>query len=203
MILKYWTKNKRLSYLSLDNELWGVLPTGTLHYLFPFAAELQIDESRTEELKNELRKRAWAQITEYLAKSEHSEYQCRNYLYKQQYHVSIIEQCIGICKDKHYIDDRRFATLYISALLERGKSRRAILQKLSEHRIPREICDELIQELDEPEQNLGKLIEQISALLHKYRDEEPRKAKEKIFASLYRKGFDLDMINEAWREIHQ
>ncbi len=200
MNLKYWTRNKHLSYISLDNELWGVLPTRTLHYLFPFAAELQIDETQAEELKTELGKRAWAQVTEYLAKSEHSEYQCRNYLNKYKFHSSIIEQCIELCKDKRYIDDTRFAGIYIRSMFERGKSKRAIIQKLREHCIPIEEVNELIREMEEPEQSRQMLQNQIAKLRYRYREEEPRKAKEKIFASLYRKGFDLEMISAAWQE---
>ncbi len=183
--------------------MWGVLPSRTLHYLYPFSPEQEISDAQAEELKAALEARAWWLITEYLAKSEHSEHQCRAYLKKHSFHPSIADKCIALCKAKGYLDDHRFAEIYIRSMLERGKSRRAIIQKLSEHRIPPEALSALFEEQEEPQQSLDLLKEQISRLLWKHRAQEPRKAKEKVYASLYRKGFTLEDIGEAWRELQR
>jgi hypothetical protein len=59
MLLKYWTKNKNHSFISLDGEVWGFLPTRTLHHLYPFVSEIQISETQRNELIALLEKRAW------------------------------------------------------------------------------------------------------------------------------------------------
>lgn len=201
MLLKYWTKNKNHSFISLDGEVWGVLPTRTLHHLYPFVSEIQISETQADELIALLEKRAWWMLTDYLAKSEHSEHDCRNYLRKHSFQEGIVDKCIGLCIEKGYLDNRRFAEIYIRSLLERGKSKRAILMKMKEHRLDASVAESLLAELDDGKQSREMLKEQIIKLMRKHHQEEPRKAKEKIYASLYRKGFSLDEIADAWRDL--
>lgn len=203
MILKYWTKTKRLSYISLDNVVWGVLPVRTLHHMYPFAMEQEISVSQAEELFRELEKRAWWILTDYLAKAEHSEKQCRMLLARHSFHADIADKCIALCKEKGYLDDSRFAELYIRSLQEKGKSPRMISQKLKEQGIAGEIAQELLSALDDPAGREELLQDQISRLLYKYRELQPFKAKEKIFASLYRKGFSPEDIYTAFREVQK
>ncbi|MCB5262628.1 MAG: recombination regulator RecX [Candidatus Cloacimonetes bacterium] len=198
MKLKYWKKSERSAYLSLDDEIWGVLSLRTLQRLHPFSSELDISETQSQHLISELEKKAWWQITEYLAKAEHSEHQCRLFLGRKDYHKSIIDRCIELCKEKGYLDDARFAEILIRSLFERGKSARAITEKLYEQRIPPALYEPILQELQDPEQNRQLLREQIQKLLYKHRAQEPWKAKEKVYASLFRKGFSLDEIAQAW-----
>ena len=96
MKLKYWKKSERSAYLSLNDEIWGVLSLRTLHRLYPLSCEAEISEAEAQHLILELEKKAWWQITEYLAKAEHSEYQCRLFLGRKDYHKSIIDKCIAL-----------------------------------------------------------------------------------------------------------
>lgn len=201
MKLKYWKKSEASAYLSLDDEIWGVLSNRTLQRLYPLACELEISGSEAQKLISELEKKAWKQITEYLARAEHSEHQCRLYLGRKDYHQSIIDQCIGLCKEKGYLDDARFAEILVRSLLERGKSVRAITEKLYEQRIPPSLYEPILQELQDPVQSQELLKEQIQKLLFRHRAQEPWKAKEKVFASLFRKGFALDEISQAWDDL--
>ncbi|MCB5260211.1 MAG: regulatory protein RecX [Candidatus Cloacimonetes bacterium] len=203
MLLKYWTKNKQLSFISFDDELWGVLPQRTLHFLFPFQSETEISPAQETELKLELEKRAWKLITDYLAKSEHSEYQCHIYLQNKHFHPTIVHKCLKLLKMKGYLSDRRFAEIYIQSMLERGKSKNAIRFKLKEHKISDDIFNELWENLQDPILRKELLEEQIANLLVRYRHEEPQKAKQKVFTSLYRKGFCMDEISDAWRDVRK
>ncbi|MDD2230416.1 MAG: regulatory protein RecX [Candidatus Cloacimonetes bacterium] len=198
MKLKYWKKSERSAYLSLNDEIWGVLSLRTLHRLYPLSCEAEISEAEAQDLISELEKKAWWQITEYLARSEHSEHQCRLFLGRKDYHKSIIDKCIELCKEKTYLDDARFAEILIRSLFERGKSKRSIIEKLYAQRIPPSLYEPILQELQDPEQNQTLLKEQIKKLLYKHRAQEPWKAKEKVYASLFRKGFSLDEISQAW-----
>lgn len=198
MKLKYWKKSERSAYLSLNDEIWGVLSLRTLHRLYPLSCEAEISEAEAQDLISELEKKAWWQITEYLARAEHSEHQCRLFLGRKDYHKSIIDKCITLCKEKTYLDDARFAEILIRSLFERGKSKRSIIEKLYAQRIPPSLYEPILQELEDPEQNQTLLKEQIKKLLYKHRAQEPWKAKEKVYASLFRKGFSLDEISQAW-----
>jgi len=200
MKLKYWTKNdkSRAAYVSLDNEIWGVLDIRTLRSMYPFACELDLDEAQEQEIMKLLESRVWWLLGEYQAKAEHSEQQCREYLTRKEFHGSLIEKAITIAKDKKYIDDARFAEILIRSLLDRGKSKRYIIQKLFTHRIPESLYLPLLSDAIDPEYSRNALREMIEKLRHQYRELPPFKQKEKVFASLYRKGFDLEDIAAAW-----
>ncbi len=120
---------------------------------------------------------------------------------KHSFQEGIADKCIALCIEKGYLDNRRFAEIYIRSLLERGKSKRAILMKMKEHRLDASVAESLLAELDDGKQSREMLKEQIIKLMRKHHEEEPRKAKEKIYASLYRKGFSLDEIADAWRDL--
>jgi len=201
MKLKYWKKTERSAFLSLDDTVWGVLSLRTLHHLYPFASEQEISGQEAQELIKLLQNSAWKQLTDYLAKAEHSEHQCRNFLRRKEYHPQIIDQCIRLCKEKGYLDDARFAGILIKSLFDRGKSRRAITNKLYEHSISPSIYEPIIKDLHDPVAEQEMMKEQIQKLSFRYRELEPYKAKEKIFASLFRKGFSLEAINSAWNAL--
>ena len=200
MILKYWTKHEksRAAYVSLDDELWGVLPLRTLRHLYPLGAQAELDEAGVNELKELLEKRVWQLLTEYLAKAEHSEHQCRSYLKRKDFHHTIIEKAISIALEKRFIDDARFSEILVRSLVERGKSRRYITQKLYEQRIPEALYQPFLEEYLSADTLKENLDAQMAKLLIRYRTEPPAKQKEKIFASLYRKGFELEDIAAAF-----
>lgn len=201
MKLNYRKKNERSAYLSLNDEIWGVLSLRTLQRLSPLSDEAEISETESQKLISELEKKAWRQITEYLARAEHSTQQCRLFLARKDYHQSIIDKCIRLCLEKGYLDDARFAGILIRSLFERGKSKRAITEKLYEQRIPPSLYEPILQELEDPEQSRALLKEQIQKLLFRHRAQEPWKAREKVLASLFRKGFSLDDIHQAWDDL--
>lgn len=200
MKLKYWAKNEktRAAHVSLDSEVWGVLDIRTLRSMYPFASELELDAGGLKELIAELEKRAWWLLTEYLAKAEHSEYQCQQYLERKEFHPSIITKCLKLAKEKNYLDDRRFAEILIRSLLDRGKSQRFISQKFYTHKIAESIYGELLAAAIDPQESRHQLAEMVLKLRHQHRDLPLYKQKEKAFASLYRKGFDLEDIAAAW-----
>lgn len=200
MKLRYWKKfeTDRAVFISLDEQLWGVLNLRTLLAILPFSEQEELSSETAEKLIDTMKKKAWWQITEYLAKSEHSTKQAIDYLKRKHYHPDIISECISLCTEKQYLNDSRFAEILIRSLLERGKSKRSILQKLHEHNIASSIYEPILQDTDEPEEYKDRIISLMSDLIRKHQDLPKHKCKEKVFASLYRKGFDLDDISAAW-----
>ena len=108
-----------------------------------------------------LESRVWWLLGEYQAKAEHSEQQCREYLTRKEFHPSLIHKAITIAKDKKYIDDARFAEILIRSLLDRGKSKRYIIQKLFTHRIPESLYLPLLSDAIDPEYSRNALREMI------------------------------------------
>ncbi len=99
------------------------------------------------------------------------------------------------------LDDARFAKNFASQLASRGKSARAISQKLAGRGVPSEVAGELMaaRKQDEP----GAELEAARAYARKrrlgpYRSAEKREEyRQKDLASLARQGFSFDIAKKA------
>jgi SOS response regulatory protein OraA/RecX len=189
----------RSSQILIDNVSWGVLSDRTLLPLYPLPFEGEIATDAFNELCALLEKQSREQLLKYLADSEHSSSQCRDYLKRKQVHPSIISRIVSDYLERKYIDDARFVRILITSLIERGKSRNHIIHKLRELSLPAELWEDVLSELYNPESSLETLKELVLKLRLQHRELPVAKQKEKVFASLFRKGFDLDLIHSAWQ----
>jgi regulatory protein len=198
MKLRISRKNRYSARVELDDVCRGTLPLKVLLPLYPEDFCGEITSGEAGELLKLLEKQACTLLLDYLAKAEHSEFQCRNLLKRRQFSPQIIDCCISRCKEQKYLDDARFAEVLIASYITRRASRRAIIAKLREQRVPTSIWEPLINELyqkNDQKQNLGELMQKYCA---RHGSLETHKLKEKVFAYLYRKGFELEDIRSAW-----
>jgi regulatory protein len=99
------------------------------------------------------------------------------------------------------LDDRRFAKNLASQLGARGKSTRAIAQKLAARGVPGDVASELM--VARKQEQPGAELEAARAYVRKrrlgpYRDTEKRAAsRHKDLASLARQGFSFDIARQA------
>ncbi|MBW6514084.1 MAG: RecX family transcriptional regulator [Candidatus Syntrophosphaera sp.] len=185
----------------MDETCRGILPLRVLLPLYPAEFCGDISDAEAKELLDLLKKQALYLLMDYLAKAEHSEFQCRNLLKRKQFEASIREETIARCRELGYLDNARFAEVLINSHIARRASKRAISAKLREQRIAPLIWEPLLEELYDKEEAADNL----SLLLKKYcathRGLEPQKLKEKAFTYLFRKGFDLGDIQAAWEDL--
>ncbi len=194
------SERDRNTLVILNQIPGGILPDRILLPLFPIPFDAEISQNEAEELKALLASQAKEQLLKYLAEREHSSIQCRDYLKRKRYPKSLIDSLLLEFVDKHFLDDTRYAKTLISSLIERGKSKRAIEVKLKESQLPAALWEAALSEQFDPEQNLENLKEQVLKLRLRYRELATAKQKEKIFASLFRKGYELDDIHQAWQQ---
>lgn len=180
--------------ISLDNEIWGILPARILLSLYPETQEAEIRDMEAEALKALIREYAANALLDYLAKQEHSEKQALEFLARRKIHPSITEPIIAQALKQKYIDDSRFTELLIRSLASRNKSKRHTLGKLREHSIPETIYQPFIEEYYSPEEELALLKTELGKLQVRYSKLPDYQARDKIIAALYRKGFPLDQI---------
>ena len=188
----------RSAFIKLDNICWGTLPVKVLQPFFVSATDTEIDADEEARLLQKLLDYARNLLFDYLARAEHSEAACRNYLKRKRFHAQIIDECIEAAKTLNFLSNTRFAELYIRSLLESGKSRRYIIGKLRIQQIPSSVYNPIFEEYYNPEDSLTMLAEEISRLIVNYGELPLGKKKEKAFASLYRRGWELDLIHQAW-----
>jgi SOS response regulatory protein OraA/RecX len=161
-----------------------------------------IDSGKADELLHVLDHHAFTILLDYLAKSEHSELQCRNLLKRKEFHSSIINHAIQQCKKLRYLDDGRFAEVMINSFANRKASKRAIVAKLREQHIPSSVWEHLLNELYPQEMATGNITELMAKYCVTHRDLPRAKLREKVFGYLFRKGFELSDIQSAWDDLN-
>ena len=149
------------------------------------------------EISSVLNKRARERLMGLLKNRDYTEYQLRAKLKQGFYPEEAIEGAIQYGRDHHYIDDLRYARLYVE---QKGNSvgKRMLCKKLSEKGIDREIVERVMEELDDGEEDvLDALIRRknidFSALSWQER--------QKICAYFMRKGFPYETILKKINEI--
>ena len=172
-----------------------------LHSLCGAEVEQELDEGRQQSIIEAIRQHHQNSLFDYLANAEHSQAQSEAFLKRRHLHPQLAQEIIERAKELNFLSDRRFAEIYLRSLLEGGKSRRYIISKLRQHGIKENIYTELFAEYYSRDRSLETLKEMIGSLLFKYRELAPAKALEKVYAALYRKGWDLDDISAAWHAL--
>ena len=152
-----------------------------------------------EELMPLLTKRARERIVKLLKDRDYPEAELRRKLELSWYPEQCIATALQWARDRHYVDDRRFAENYIRWNGE-GKSRRRLMYDLTQKGISRELAEQLLEEMppDEDAQIRKEL---------KKRDYHPDSAdpkeRQKIAAFLSRRGYSWSRIENALRRTEE
>lgn len=182
----------------IDNEFAFVLYKGELRlYKIREGKEIGKDEYReiTEKL---LPKRAKLRSMNLLKSRAYTEKQLRDKLFLGEYKENIVNEAIEYVKSYGYIDDRKYAKDFIAYHMD-NKSRKRIDMDLYGKGIDRNIVQEMWEEMLEE----GEQPDEISIageLLRKKNfnpDLATNKEKQKMWAFLYRKGFNMDIIRRV------
>ena len=96
--------------------------------------------------------RAHRKALELLSRREHSEFELKRKLLQRRFESHLIDQVCTAMKNEGYLDDRRFAGLFLSARLRRkAEGRIRLEQRLREKGVSREIAREVLDEVCTPE----------------------------------------------------
>lgn len=113
-------------------------------------------------------------------------------LKQADYSDKVIEEVIAYIVKFHFIDDYRYAENYIRSRKDK-KSKRQLLMDLSGKGIDKSIIDEVLtEEYDSEVDAIKKAIAKKGKNLNDLTKEE----KMKFASSLYRKGFQMDLIRK-------
>jgi regulatory protein len=197
------TEKSRDVTLFLDEKSVGTLPIKVLPLFVRPGEEQEITADEAEQLWPLLKSHARNLLLDYLAKAEHSEHQSREHLRKRCFDAAIIDELIDYCKEKKFIDDARYSEIYIRSWLKRGIGLKLLRSKLREQRIAQSIWEPLLEEMYEPEDGFDTLKSQMHKYISRQKEMPYNKLKDKTFGYFVNKGFDLDMIAGAWRELQQ
>lgn len=149
-------------------------------------------------------KRAKKRAMNLLLKGDMTEAKLRAKLTEGKYPENVVSEAVTYVKSYHYIDDRRYAMSYIASK-SYTDSKNTIRRKLIEKGVSKEIIDSCIEEFYiNDELNSGVERELIKKLvLKKYSNinEIDYETKQKIIASVMRKGFSYYDIEAVIKEL--
>lgn len=134
---------------------------------------------------------------------DRTEQELRLKLTEASFSTDIIHQVIEYVKSYSYLDDARFTMAYIKS--RKGiKSKLAIKTELLQKGINRELLRQVMDiEYEEREEEEDAELSAIRKAIQKkkkaVRDMSPEE-RQKLMASLYRKGFEIRKINEVLNE---
>ncbi len=200
-IKEYRVKGKYEIYLN-DEFAFILYKSEIKKYNIDIGAEI-LSDTYDEILDNVLLKRAKKRAMNLLLKGDIPEKKLRDKLSENMYPISCIDKTIEFVKGYHYIDDARYTRNYIG-LNSATRSRQVIRNKLIEKGIDKSIIDEqLISYYEEDSLNAGieeQLLRKLLIKKLKGRISLEYNEKQKVFASIYRKGFSINHIDKVYNE---
>ena len=140
-------------------------------------------------------RRAKQKILFLLKFMDRTEHELRKKLTEALYTEDIIDRTIDYVKEYGYLNDERYATSYIK-LRKDSKSRLRIQNDLMAKGINKELLDNLFTSVYSETDDNPELIAIRKAIAKKTSDPSTLswEEKQKLMASLYRKGFEIDKI---------
>lgn len=182
----------------IDNGETFALYKGELNKFQIKTGEAIADELYRKIMGEVLLKRAKLRCMNLLKSRDYTEHQIRTKLEQGFYPDRIIDEAVAYMVSLGYLDDIRYARSYIHCM-ERTKSRKQIEIELLRKGVAREeICsayEQCVQEddLTDEEEIIAKLL----AKKHYDSQNATYEERQKVIATLYRKGFSLDKIYKA------
>ncbi len=126
------------------------------------------------------------------------EQELRLKLSREEYHEDIIDRVIEYVKHYGYLNDERYATSFVKARKNK-KSKLMIKNELKQKGVAKDIIHSVFEEEYESEEaEDAEMIAIRKAIAKKSKDPQALSPedKQKLIASLYRKGFDLSKIKQ-------
>lgn len=192
------TEKGRNALVFIEDNCVGTLPVRVLPPYCIEGMDLDLQSWQIDEIRGLLKIQAREILLDYLAKAEHSEWQSRELLRRRRYEDGLIDELISYCKGHGFIDDARFAEIYIRSWLNRGAGKRLLISKLYEQRIAPAVWQPILAELYDREQAGESLSQQMRGYISRQKELPYQKLKDKVFGYFIRKGFDLEQIALAW-----
>ena len=190
-------QEKKKIRVVLDNGESFLLYRGEIKSLSIVEGCFLTEDSYKKIIDEILGKRATKRAMYLLQRQERTEKQLRDKLQQSGYPMECIEQAISYVKSYHYIDDYRYASVYIRYHQEK-ESRQKLVFKLIMRGINREVIERALEEeyVSDEKGQIQELLRQRHYNLETVDDKEYRKTVQ----FLLRKGFKNNDIFRAIEE---
>lgn len=180
----------------IDNQFAFGL-TDSLVYKYNLSPGKEVTEDFIDNVLNsEEENKVINHALKFLSYRERSEKEVYDRLKMRGYDEEKIQNAINYCLDKDYINDERFAELFIrdKTNLKKLGSRR-IKQELMIKGISREIIDRVL--IPDYEEELNMALEVAKKKFPSYKNDNPEAQYRKLGSYLQRRGYDFDIVRQV------
>jgi len=201
MKIQLKSKSKTVFIVSIDDVNWGILPVRILQFfsLHPDGKN-ELPEDRMNDLLLDIEKYAWDRFLNYLTYRERSVWECSNFLKQLPLHPNLNEKLLQKALDSKFVNDERFADLYVQDLIAQNRTKLQIRSKLIEKHICKDFIEKNLSEHFTKEQNDKILEANFKKAVNRFYNVPSGKRKEKILNYLTRKGFSFSEVKQKLDE---
>lgn len=189
--------DKKRSKIYIDDEFAFVLYKGEFKE-YGIVLDSELSETHYDAILNELLpKRAKLRGMALLTKKPYTEKQLRDKYADGFYPVEIVDEAIDYLKSFHYVDDVRYCMDYIDTYKD-SRSIMRMKNDLMNKGISKDDIQNAFSNIEDSEEGLPNEFEQIRRLIEKKHinvDSLDYKEKQKLMASLMRKGYGFDILS--------
>lgn len=197
MKIKIKNKSKTISFVFANDEIWGILPNKILHFFsLNSQTQMELNNEKWRELQHEIEKFAWDKLLNFLSYQERSVEECKNYLKQLPLETNLIEKLVHKAISLNYVNDCRFADLFVESLIGKNKNVLEIKNKLFEKQINENVINETIEKVYSKEKQDEILTINVEKALLRYSKFPDEKKIEKILSYLTRRGFSYWEVKE-------
>jgi SOS response regulatory protein OraA/RecX len=188
---------KYLREVYIDDRLWGVLPVKLLKSYLDLE---EMDNEQFKYIEDLLYRYARERLFNYLAKSEHSEYESRQFLRKLSFKSSLIDKVVDFCLDRNFISDKRLAELFVRSMIELGKSKIDISYKLKQKGLDTALVEEELNKQYNYEVKQQVLEQSVENAVRRFAYQDQDNIFDKCCNYLIRKGFKYSEFGELLKK---
>lgn len=200
IITEYRKENNGKMLLCLNEEIKLRVYAGEARTLF-LKEGMELSEEQYRHIMYEvIGKRVIKRAMHLLERQDRTEYQLREKLLQNGYPRETIEHAVDYVKERHYLDDERYARAFIRIHQEK-RSKMRLRNDLMKRGIARDIIESCMEE-----EFLCDERKQIQSLLEKKHfsaDTADRKELGKMYQFLMRRGFcsrDISAVLKTWED---
>ena len=190
MKIKIKNKSKTISFVFANDEIWGILPKKILHFFsLNSQTQVELNNEKCRELQHEIEKFAWDKLLNFLSYQERSVGECKNYLKQLPVEMNFMEKLVQKAISFNYVNDSRFAELFVESLIGKNKNVLEIKNKLFEKQISEKIINETIAKIYSKEKQDEILTINVKKALLRYSKLPDEEKIDKTLSYLTRRGF--------------
>ncbi|MBL7081254.1 MAG: regulatory protein RecX [Candidatus Omnitrophica bacterium] len=130
-----------------------------------------------------------------------SEYEIRKRLIQKKFTPEVTEKTISLLKEKDLVNDQEFTRVWIGSRIKKPFGLRRIQQELKTKGIKEEFIREAFSEIKSDYKEEKVLADLVKERWIKLKGIERRRAKQRLYGWLMRRGFSYEKILEAINQL--